>query len=167
MYALAGHGKKHAVAVFDLDGTLSDARHRLHHLEARPRDWEAFFAAASDDPPLPEGVRLALQWAEEHELVYLTGRPESCRADTERWLAGHGLPAGELWMRGSKDFRPSRVTKLQLLQQLAAEHRVAVAVDDDPQVCDAYTDAGFPVVRADWMESSTVLDDAQEKRGRT
>ena len=47
------------LAVFDLDGTLADTRHRLHHLERRPADWDAFFAAARDDPPLPDRPRAA------------------------------------------------------------------------------------------------------------
>ena len=34
------------LAVFDLDGTLADVRHRLHHIEGRRRDWDAFFSAA-------------------------------------------------------------------------------------------------------------------------
>ena len=49
------------------------------------------------DPPLPEGVD-AVRTAERagHGIVYLTGRPEWCRADTERWLEEHGLPDGPL-----------------------------------------------------------------------
>ena len=41
--------------VVDLDGVLADVRHRVHHVERRPKDWAAFFAAATDDPVLPEG----------------------------------------------------------------------------------------------------------------
>src|SRR5262245_49979 len=36
----------------DIDGVVADAGHRLHLVERRPRDWDAFFAAAADDPPL-------------------------------------------------------------------------------------------------------------------
>nr|WP_206323305.1 hypothetical protein [Streptomyces sp. HNM0574] len=150
-----------------MDGTLSDARHRLPYLETRPRNWKAFFRAAPDDPPLPTGVRLALRWAETSDLVYVTGRPESCRRDTERWLAGAGLPEGEVRMRPARDFRPAQVTKLELLRALAAERTVAVAVDDDERVCAAYEQAGFEVVRADWMPGAETLDTAQETEGRT
>ena len=41
------------LAVLDIDGTLSDTRHRLHHLRGRRRDWGAFFAAAGQDPLHP------------------------------------------------------------------------------------------------------------------
>lgn len=155
------------LAVFDLDGTLSDTRHRLHHITGRPRDWDAFFRAAVDDPPLPTGVALALEWAERAELGYVTGRPERCRRDTEGWLAAHGLPGGELWMRDDTDRRPARVTKPRLLQRVARRRTVAVVVDDDELVCDAYRRAGFRVIRADWMPAAPALERAQEDQGRT
>lgn len=155
------------LAVFDLDGTLADVRHRLHHIEGRRRDWDAFFAAAPQDPPLPEGVALALESAEKYEVAYVTGRPERCRRDTLRWLARHGLPTGRLLMRGGRDRRPARVTKPELLRRLARDGAVALVVDDDHRVCDAYESAGFSVVRADWMETRPALEQAQEREGRT
>src|SRR5688572_31082686 len=42
------------LAVFDLDNTLADTAHRQRYLERRPRDWDAFFAAAPHDPPLAD-----------------------------------------------------------------------------------------------------------------
>ena len=155
------------LAVFDVDGVLADVRHRLHHVESRPKDWDAFFAAAVDDPPLPQGVALAQESAKDCEVVYVTGRPERCRADTLEWFARHGLPEGELSMRRTGDRRPARLTKPQLLTRLARGRTVAVVVDDDLQVCRAYEAAGFRVLRADWMPSSPVLGRAQEDEGRT
>lgn len=155
------------LAVFDLDGTLADVRHRLHHLRRRPKDWDAFFRAAVDDPPLDEGVRLALARAEDHELAYVTGRPERCRRDTVEWLERHGLPPGRLLMRAPGDYRPARVAKPGLLRQVARDRTVAVVVDDDHAVCDAYESAGFTVLRAGWMAAADTLQEAQEREGRT
>ncbi|MFI8849071.1 hypothetical protein [Streptomyces sp. 891-h] len=155
------------LAVFDLDGTLADVRHRLPFLQQRPRDWDAFFGAAVDDPPLAKGVALALETAKQCELVYVTGRPERCRADTVAWLRAHGLPTGRLLMRADDDRRPARITKLELLQRLARDRAVALVVDDDEQVNAAYEGAGFRVVRADWMTAPAVLEAAQEREGRT
>lgn len=155
------------LAVFDLDGTVADVRHRLHFLERRPRDWNAFFGAAADDQPLREGVALARSSAEAHEVVYLTGRPERCRRDTVRWLEEQGLPPGRLLMRGERDRRPARVAKPELLRRLARSGAVAVVVDDDRQVCDAYQRDGFEVLHAAWMTAPAVLERAQEQEGRT
>ncbi|WP_331447165.1 hypothetical protein [Streptomyces xanthochromogenes] len=154
-------------AVFDLDGTLADSSHRQRHLDRRPRDWDAFFAAAPADPPLTEGVALCLAAAEECEVVYLTGRPERCRRDTLEWLAGQGLPAGTVHMRRNDDRRPARLTKLEILRRLARGREIRMLVDDDELVCDAAEQAGFRVVRARWTGASAALKDAQEREGRT
>ena len=155
------------LAVFDIDGVLADVRHRLHHVERRPKRWDAFFAAAIDDPPLRQGVALAQASAQDCDVVYVTGRPERCRADTLAWFARHGLPEGELRMRDDRDRRPARLAKPGLLRRLAAGRPVAVVVDDDAQVCAAYEAAGYRVLRADWMPAGPALTSAQEAEGRT
>ncbi|MEU4063187.1 HAD family acid phosphatase [Streptomyces wedmorensis] len=155
------------LAVFDLDNTLAATAHRQHYLERKPKDWDAFFAAAPDDPPLDEGIGLCHEAAEECEVVYLTGRPERCRRATVEWLAEQGLPEGAVHMRRHRDFRPARVTKVEVLRRLAADRTVRMLVDDDMAVCDAAEEAGFRVVRARWAEPSETLREAQEKEGRT
>lgn len=156
------------LAIFDVDGTLSDAGHRQHFLERNPRDWDAFFAAAPDDPPLDKGVRMCLEAAEECEVMYITGRPERCRRDTLDWLAAQGLPDGRLFMRRNDDRRPARRTKLEILRRLGRDREIRLLVDDDELVCGDAERAGFPVVRAGWAPGTTeALRDAQEREGRT
>ena len=70
-------------------------------------------------------------------------------------------------MRSDDDRRPARQLKPRLLKTLARGHEVAVVVDDDPDVCDALTAAGWPVLRADWMAPPEPLHAAQEAEGRT
>jgi uncharacterized HAD superfamily protein len=157
-------------AVLDIDATLSDVRHRLQHVEQRPKNWNAFFAAAKDDAPLADGLLVAKKLATEHEIVYLTGRPERIRRDTQRWLERHGLPEGKLLMRRDSDRRPSVTMKLYQLRKLSEQRPVAVLVDDDIAVCVAAEKAGFRVLRADWAldeETEPTLFDAQESEGRT
>ncbi|WP_330262931.1 hypothetical protein [Streptomyces griseorubiginosus] len=155
------------IAVFDLDNTLADTSHRQRFLERRPRDWDAFFAAAPEDPPLPEGIALVLASAEECEIVYLTGRPERCRRDTLAWLAAQGLPEGRVHMRRNDDRRPARRTKLEILERLGRTREIRVLVDDDELVCADAEQAGFAVVRARWTAPSAELKVAQEREGRT
>ena len=159
------------LAIIDLDGVVADARHRLHHLETRPKDWDAFFAAAVDDDAHPEGVAIVDAIGEDHEIVFLTGRPVHLREATLAWLDRHGLGEHRLIMRPERDPRPASVVKLELLEDLARERRIGVVVDDDPGVLDAARRAGYPVFVADWeartAESSRALRDAQGSEGRT
>lgn len=169
--AYGGAMQRPQVAVIDLDGVLADVRHRLHHLVGRPKDWDAFFAAAPDDPPLVEGLEVARRLAEVYEVVYLSGRPERCRRDTEEWLARHGAPAGEVRLRPERDRRPARLFKIEQLRALAADAEVTVHVDDDPRVVEASRAAGFDVLPATWMPQEPTqadsLQQAQEGEGRT
>ena len=107
----SGYDGHRPLAVFDIDGVLADVRHRLHHLQTRPQHWNAFFLAADRDPLLEEGAARLRAAQAEHEVVYLTGRPERNRALTRTWLAGHGLPTGPLHMRPDDDYRPARWVK--------------------------------------------------------
>lgn len=154
------------LAVIDIDGVVADVSHRLHHLQRRPKDWGGFFAAAADDTPLDEGVTLATDLARRHDVAWLTGRPEWLRAITLRWLDEHGLPAGELFLRGNDDRRPARLYKLGMLCRLATR-QIAAFVDDDEDVVEAAQQAGYPAVLADWARRAPVLSDAQDRLGRT
>ena len=158
---------KRPIAVFDLDNTLADTAHRQRFLERKPRDWDAFFAAAPNDPPIPEGIALVLESAKECEVVYLTGRPERCRRDTLDWLAAQGLPDGRVHMRRNDDRRPARRTKLEILRSLARTRDIRMLVDDDELVCEDAERTGFRVVRAHWTAQSAALETAQEVEGRT
>lgn len=155
------------LAVVDLDGVVADVRHRLHHIDRRPKDWDAFFEAAPRDPLLTKGHETVSRLAEVFDVVYLSGRPERCRADTEEWLRRHELPDGELVLRRAGDRRPATLVKVEVLRRLAARRPVAVMVDDDPLVLEAARKAGFDVLPADWMPDDETLREAQEVEGET
>jgi phosphoglycolate phosphatase-like HAD superfamily hydrolase len=153
------------IAVFDIDGVVADVRHRLHHLDP-PKSWHNFFAGAGADPLLAEGARLVADLAEQHEIVWLTGRPEWLRDVTADWLAENGLPGQELHLRPSRDYRPARVYKRDVLRVLAPRG-IAAFVDDDDEVIETARRAGFPAVLADWVPRNAALRNAQERLGRT
>jgi hypothetical protein len=157
-----------ALATIDLDGVVADTRHRLHHLQTKPKNWDAFFAEAPADEVLAEGLGVARTLAEQAEIVYLTGRPERCRTDTEGWLRKHDLPEGRLLMRRAGDRRPAALVKAGIWRRLSRTHRLVMAVDDDPKVVEQARKAGIPVLLADWMPEAAEdsLHQAQED-GRT
>ena len=156
-----------SLAVFDVDGVLADVTHRLHHLEARPQRWERFFQAADRDPLLAEGAGRLRAALAEHDVVYLTGRPERTRRLTEQWLARHNLPTGPLIMRADDDHRPARWMKREVLRRLAATRDVISMLDDDPAVVAVLEADGWPVELATWLPHSSTLHTAQERDGRT
>ena len=154
-------------AVFDINRVPADVRPRLHHLQARPQRWEAFFLAADRDPLLVEGAMRLRAAQADHDVLYLTGRPERNRALTRTWLRAHGLPTGPLHMRPDDDHRPARWVKRTTLRRLAGSHRIASVLDDDPAVVAVLEADGWPVELATWLPHSSTLQSAQEQQGRT
>ncbi len=69
-------------------------------------------------------------------------------------------------LRPDRDHRPARLYKVEVLRRLAPR-QIAAFVDDDSDVVDAATAAGFAAVLADWVPRDATLRDAQERLGRT
>lgn len=155
------------LAVIDIDGVVADVRHRLHYVETKPKDWDAFFAAAADDPPLEEGLRRVRELLPHHRVVFLTGRPERLRRVTERWLEAYGMGGHPIVMRKGRDFRPARRTKADELAVIARSGQVALVLDDDPEVVAHLAAEGWPAELATWVPHAKSLRDAQERDGRT
>lgn len=162
-----------SLAVFDIDGVLADVRHRLHFVARSPKHWDSFFDAAIRDAVLEPGrAAVADQVRAGRQIVYVTGRPEGCRADTVEWLEHHGFPHGQIHMRALNDRRPARLVKPELIRRLERTAQVVVAFDDDAAVVAALRAAfaDLEVVHVRWMdepERQQTLFDAQELDGRT
>ncbi|MFC4945418.1 hypothetical protein [Pseudonocardia sp. GCM10023141] len=155
------------IAVFDIDGVLADVSHRLHHIQGRSHDWGRFFRTADRDPLLAEGAERLRAALIDHDVIYLTGRPEWTRRLTERWLARHGLPTGPLIMRDDYDRAPAPLLKRGELRRLARSRTIASVLDDDPSVVDVLEADGWPVELATWLPHSSTLKKAQDDLGRT
>lgn len=156
---------------FDIDGVLADVRHRLHHVQSRPKDWVAFFTAAAADAVLPEGLAAVRRAAAQGSFVYMTGRPERYRGLTSRWLRENDFPAATVHMRSDTDRRPGADYKMELLLGLGGPARVTGVYDDDPAVVARLLAAGFTVEHVTWMPvagpQQQTLFDLQERHGRT
>ena len=133
------------VAVFDLDGTLALIEHRLHFIERKPKDWDAFFAACVDDAPNPPLVRIAEALAAcGTEIWVATGRSDAVRAQTRAWFAQHRVPCDRLLMRAAHDRRADWVLKRGWLSsgQIPAA-RVQMVFDDRARVVQMWREAGL------------------------
>lgn len=159
------------LAIVDIDGVVADVRHRLHHLEGRRKRWQAFFDAAHLDGLHEEGKAIVERLRDDHEIVYLTGRPRWLERVTLDWLDEHGLGGHRLEMRPDTDNRPAAILKVEVLRKMARGRTVAVVVDDDDRVVAAMTKAGYPTFQATWekraIEEQLALEAAQEEEGRT
>lgn len=130
--------------IFDIDGTLSNAEHRMHHIKQEPRDWRAFFAEVGGDTPHQHIVDLCKTLATKHDIVFVSGRSDECRFETVNWLRAQGLD-GALYMRKAGDHTDDNHLKILLLTQIVEDgYDPIMAFDDRDRVVAAWRAAGIP-----------------------
>lgn len=136
--------------IWDLDGTLSDDRARAHFVEVakgRKRDWRSYFDAIEEDPPIAASIAiLGALHKDGFRIVYLTGRPEYTRPQTERWLRANGLEDYDLLlMRPAGERRPAGEFKKDVLDLLREKYELVCAFEDRIDVAEHLREAGVPV----------------------
>jgi len=137
--------------VFDIDGTLASANHRLHLIMTHgSKDWETFLSQemVDKDTPIPETwllMKLLIDIG--HMIIFITGRKESTRAVTSAWLQRSALElygsefafkvvTRPLYMRTDGDRRESYVVKEESLHQAIRQgYDPKLAFED--RTCDA------------------------------
>jgi phosphoglycolate phosphatase-like HAD superfamily hydrolase len=140
------------VYLFDLDGTLSNGDHRLHHIQKTPKDWTSYFAACGDDEPIPHMIRLYKHLQFHAQILIVSGRSDEVRDLTMGWLVKHlPLPGpfnDEVLMRKAGDHRPDDVIKIEMLAEIRARgFDPIMAFDDRTRVVQAWRKAGVPCMQ--------------------
>jgi predicted kinase len=124
------------IVICDIDGTLADAEHRLHHILNEPKNWGAFF-----DPELiaRDGlITIVADWLYElykdNTIVLISGRAMDKGGDsTLEWLKKHRIPYHYIFLRQRADFREDWIMKEEILKLMPME-KVAFAIEDRLQV---------------------------------
>lgn len=137
-------------AIVDIDGTLADCRHRLHHvLPGAKRNWEAFFSEMDEDPLIWQVAEVVRHLAIESRIVLCSGRPENYRGITEAWLDRNGVQRDALYMRPAGDTRPDHVVKAQILDGIKADgYEPFIVIDDRQSVVDMWRENGLVCLQA-------------------
>lgn len=155
------------MVVVDIDGTLSDPTHRLHHVRNpqicvcgekkcphvddpwKPR-WDLFHAEVHKDGPKIPIIELVRHLATKYCIVVVSGRsPEyGCGIKTEDWLDSYLGPSvySHVYMRAAGDHRPDFEHK-QAILDLLPKDRIAFVLDDRQQVVDMWRKNGLTVLQ--------------------
>lgn len=139
--------------VFDLEGTLSDCRHRLHLLPSKEEKikcnrqydaYEKFHSKFMDDPVRENILRLYNICAAKGRIIILTGMMEKNVRRAEKWLYNNKIRYDELIMRRENDFSTSPEYKLRELRY--SRHRATMVFDDRVDVVDHLLTHGIPAI---------------------
>lgn len=130
--------------VFDLDGTLADVSHRLHHIKDGRRDWESFHSDCPRDTPIWQTIQTlhALSCQTGVEIAIWTGRDEAVREETLEWLRGHigdDCAGFDIRMRPVGDYTEDHLLKERWFNQaMQYGWKVDLAFDDRGRVCEMW-----------------------------
>jgi FMN phosphatase YigB (HAD superfamily) len=149
------------IVVFDIDGTLANCEHRLHHIKNKPKNWKKFFGEMVLDTPIKEMTKLHDHLHFFNDILYCTGRTETHRKQTEDWLMDNlgiedpdedmtasELLKSKLYMRRANDSRPDYITKVDLLNDIIKDHgKPDLWLDDRQGVVAAIRAQGIRVLQ--------------------
>ena len=133
------------IFVFDLDGTIADARHRLHHIQANNKNWDAFHQACVDDTPIKTTITImAALFCAGYSIYIITGRSKSVEKETLEWLKKHKVPFHLLTMRPEGDHRPDDTLKPILAFSISATpENVQVVFEDRSRMVSKWRSLGY------------------------
>lgn len=142
-------GPKPQCVTLDLDGTLFNIDHRLHHVQSPgKKNWPAFFDGIKDDTLNPWCHKLLMlaNLDADLKIVLASGRGEEYREATEKSLRDNALSLDydHLFMREAKDSRSDTVIKENILDfEILTRFTPIFFVDDRPSVCRMWRSRGF------------------------
>jgi hypothetical protein len=128
------------IAIFDLDGCISDDEWRLQFIESSGKDqFVKYHIGLSEDKPLQSGIdRITSHYISGDAIVFITARPESVRLKTDIWLEKNLKLSSEeycLFMRGDSE---EGIGSVHLKDKML--HSLAWAMRSDQQIVSAYDD---------------------------
>lgn len=105
------------IILCDIDGTVANNDHRQHFLEGK-KDWDGFFSELSNDIPIYSIIeKIKKHQFQGKDIIFLTGRPERYREETESWLKKYFNFKFRLLMRKDNDLRNKVIAKEEILRE--------------------------------------------------
>lgn len=135
------------IYIFDIDGTIADAEHRMHYIKgerSKDKNWPAFYRECINDEPIQPTAELCRILHDEHYIVLFTGRDSKYRELTMAWLEEHYIPYDDLFMRPEGDNRQDAIVKQELFEQSGIlPEQVEGVFEDRSRVVKMWRDLGL------------------------
>lgn len=152
--------------VFDIDGTLANADHRLHFIKdedffvapdrnplvPRKPDWDTFLSdeQVAKDTPMPQTWDILGSLLEDHHrVIFITGRKEESRRMTYQWLTTCCPVRAMAWNYWSKNRNSGGITGPIIYMRKSGDRRPSHVVKEK----------SLMTARADGFNPTLVFED--------
>jgi hypothetical protein len=132
-----------SVWIVDLDGTCA-----LNN----GRGYYEYDRVGEDLPNEPVCALVGALHHYGYDIVFVTGREDSCRAATVDWIEEHILLTFDLFMRPTGDRRPDTVVKKEIYDQHLKDMTITGVLEDRPRVVQMWRDLGLMCLQAEWKD---------------
>lgn len=140
--------------IVDLDGTLADIGHRLHHVQSGRKNWPAFFKTMHLDTLNIWCCELMVAMKQAgFRIAIVSGRPDDYKDVIQAWLKQHDVPYDELHLRKAGDFRKDDIVKREILHAHFDKNEILFVVDDRESVVKMWREEGLVCLQCDPHES--------------
>lgn len=128
--------KKKRAWIFDIDGTVA-----LNNDKRSPYDYEK----SCNDDPCETARALYDALSRDYKIIFCSGREDSSRETTEKWLYKHGFINYEiLHMRKTGDHRGDQIIKSEIyINEIEPYYEIVGVVDDRDRVVKAWRGLGL------------------------
>ena len=131
------------VYLCDLDGTLCNVSHRRQYVATKPRNWDAWNAGLVNDKPNLAVLGIITSLTYYYPLIFVSGRSDDYRKQTEEWLEKYDISYNALYMRKYKDHRDDAIVKGELADEIEKEYNILGVFDDRKKVIDMWLSRGI------------------------
>jgi len=125
---------KEKVAVFDLEGTITDCSHRLHHY--KKGEYDIWNGKLYLDPVNKDGLKYLIDhYSLGHKIIVVTAKNESYAKEVDEWIKKMKLHTtiDKIIYRERLDSRPSVNVKSDILKGLMKKYEIVASYDDRPE----------------------------------
>ena len=134
--------------IFDLDSTVANINHRLHHIIGKvnsAKNYKKFFETLEDDIPNDWCVEMMYHFSMSgYHIFIITARPDTFGDRTEAWLKKYGIPHDVLIMRKKGDFRKDSIVKKEIYKEcIEKNYDIKFVVDDRAHVVEMWRSLGL------------------------
>ncbi len=144
------------IVIFDLDGTLAliEERRALSTKNNQKLDWDVFFDPKNIELDVPNNpvIKVLDSFKKNGYLIYImSGRLDTTRVATIKWLKKHKIVYDRLWMRGnsSKEKYISDVELKQNWLRLVGVENVLCVFDDRAKLVEMWRKNGLTCFQVD------------------